>query len=110
MTHDAMKPCPFCGEKGYVCKIQEGFDPGCHECGATLYRTRLFNSAFKTEAAAIAAWNTRAPDDAHEALVAALDTALRYIEATVDIHIAGNIFAPNDLSILAKIAHLTSVE
>ena len=67
---EAMKPCPFCGADGVVCGVLSEFMAGCRDDDCVHFGEILF----PTEAAAIAAWNTRAADDAHEALVECVTT------------------------------------
>lgn len=55
MQTNELKPCPFCGCQAEVTKWQEGWFVECkaQRCGGTI-------GAYKTEAEAIEAWNTRA--------------------------------------------------
>ena len=52
---EELKTCPFCGGEAEITKWHEGYFVECREqrCGGTI-------GAYKTEAGAIGAWNTRA--------------------------------------------------
>lgn len=76
MTQE-LKACPFCGggaesylENSCDCCAQTSGVAYCQHCGAE-------QSHFRTEAEAIAAWNTRTPDS----VIAELVEALRELRA-----------------------------
>lgn len=59
-TNTELKPCPFCGQPGFLSKAgsPEWFSVGCSGLfGCPAY---LRAQVHRTESAAIAAWNTRA--------------------------------------------------
>ena len=70
---EAMKPCPFCGAEGELSEFRDIFRASC------ALGCMEMESIFPTETAAITDWNTRATDDAHEALVEALKLARGYV-------------------------------
>ena len=58
---ETLKPCPFCKDPGEICPTHTGYSVRYYvECSSgCCVRT----STFSTESEAVAAWDTRAPDD-----------------------------------------------
>lgn len=72
-----LKPCPFCGGEAEITKWYEGYFVECREqhCGGTI-------GAYKTEAEAIEAWNTRAKGCSADRTCGSDQECGRYCEIT----------------------------
>lgn len=72
-----LKPCPFCGGKARIGSIRDGMHAYCQECHAAgapaFHGPGRKDNPLDTDERARAAWNTRATDQAIEALRIALD-------------------------------------
>ncbi len=70
-SHTPLKPCPFCGGKTELDRwdngYRSGFKAGCYPC-----RMMFSGHADDDREIPIAKWNTRAPDQMQDELVAAL--------------------------------------
>lgn len=57
-----LKPCPFCGGKGRVRRLKEGYRIVCEECGASshyVFIQRWHDSKSVAQCQAAKAWNSR---------------------------------------------------